>query len=110
MNLVDTPKFVNRQFKEIGINLAIISEESVLAYYIKFHDEICNHHKLPCHVSETKFTNVEYFISFVKFLSKHNLKQDHIKAEDDITEEKIVLVANDDINRDLEIIYKMLDF
>ena len=83
MNLVDTPQFICEQFREIGINLPIISKESVLTYYIRFHDDIYNHNKLPCHVSETRFKEVKYFLSFIKFLSKYNFKQGRVSIEDD---------------------------
>ena len=55
MNLVDTPQFICKQFEEIGINLPVISKESVLAYYIRFHDDIYNHHKLPCKMSSISY-------------------------------------------------------
>ena len=71
MNLVDTPIFIHKQFKEAGIDLPIISKESVLQYYIRFQDNIYNHNKLPCDVSSTRFGKVEYFISFVKYLFIH---------------------------------------
>ena len=70
MNLVDTPIFIHKQFKEAGIDLPIISKESVLEYYIRFQDKIFNH-QLPCNVSNTRFGKVEYFLSFVKYLSIH---------------------------------------
>ena len=117
MNLISTPRFICDQFKEIGVNLPVISEESVLAYYIRFHDDIYDHHKLPCHVSETKFKNIEYFISFIMYFSKYNFKKDypktkevviaeqgiesaHIKSEDsNVTEQDIsIVVATDDTN------------
>ena len=97
MNLVNTPQFIYEQFKEIGINLPMISEESVLAYYIRFHDVIFNHHKLPCHVSNTRFKGVEQFITFIKYLSKYNFKQNFDKTEgDDITEQNVYVVATED--------------
>ena len=92
MNLVDTPQFICKQFKEVGMNLPIISKESVLAYYIRFHDDIYNHHKLPCHVSKTKFKDVKYFISFIKYISQCHFKQDYAEIEsddDDLAEEDV---------------------
>ena len=104
MNLVSTPQFICEQFKEVGINLPVISEESILAYYIKFHDEIYHHHKLPCHVSKTKFKNVKNFISFIIIIYlpivKCNFKQDNIETEDDdLTEQdNDIIVATSDTN------------
>ena len=105
MNLVDTPQFISKQFKEVGINLPIISKESVLAYYIRFHDDIYNHHKLPCHVSETKFKNVKYFISFIKYIKCH-FKQDYVNIEsddDDLAEEDVgIFEASNNTNLTLQ--------
>ena len=100
MNLVDTPQFICEQFKEVGVNLPVISEESVLTYYIRFHDVIYNHNELPCHVSETKFKEVKYFISFIKYLSKYSFKQVHVSIENDRFAEQSVdiLVASNNTN------------
>ena len=69
MNLIDTPIHIHEQFKEVGIELPIISKGSVLEYYIRFQDNIYNHHELPCDVSSTRFSKVEHFVSFVNYLS-----------------------------------------
>ena len=69
MNLIDTPVRIHKQFKEVGIDLPIISKGSVLEYYIRFQDNIYNHHKLPCDISSTRFSKVEDFITFVNYLS-----------------------------------------
>ena len=78
MNLIDTPEHIHDQFQEAGIDLPIISKESVLKYYIRFHDNIYNHHKLPCHVSSTRFSKVEYFVTFVSYL--YDIIKLHSKA------------------------------
>ena len=72
MNLIDTPISIHEQFKKVGIDLPIISKESVLEYYMRFQDNILNNNKLPCNVSSTKFSKVEQFVSFVKYLSIPN--------------------------------------
>ena len=101
MNLVNTPQFICEQFKEIGIDLPIISEKSVLTYYIRFHNVIFNHNKLPCHVSNTRFKDVEQFITFVKYLSKHNFKQNFDKTkDDDVAEQKVYVEATKDDETD----------
>ena len=69
MNLLDTPHVIYRQFKQVGIDLPNISKESVLAYYIRFHDIIFNFQTLPCHVSSTRFGNAKCFMTFVVYLS-----------------------------------------
>ena len=69
MNLIDTPVRIHEQFKEVGIDLPIISKGSVLKYYIRFQDNIYNHHELPCDVSSTRFSKVEDFVTFVSYLS-----------------------------------------
>ena len=71
MNLVSTPLFIYEQFQEVEVSLPFISQQSVLNYYTKFHDEIFMHQSLPCHISTTKFGEVECFITFVEYLSVH---------------------------------------
>jgi len=78
MNLVSTPLCIYKQFKEIDIALPFISQESVLKYYTKFHDEIFVNQSLPCHVSTTRFCNVEQFITFVGFLDVHKMTEDDV--------------------------------
>ena len=73
MNLVDTPREIYCQFNAVGIVLPDISKESVLAYYIRFHDEIFNHENLPCPISSTRFGNAKCFIHFVKYLSLNSV-------------------------------------
>ena len=80
MNLIDTPLYIHEQFKEVGIDLPIISKDSVLKYYIRFHDNIYNQHKLPCHVSSTRFSKVEHFVTFVSYLSIHRILQQYSEA------------------------------
>ena len=99
MNLIDTPMCIHEQFKEVGVDLPIISQESVLGYYIRFQKNICNDQKFPCHVSRTRFSKVEHFVSFVKYLSIHTIKADGKKntntlAKDTtITEEDFAIKA-----------------
>jgi len=69
MNMVSTPLWIYKQFEEVEINLPFISKQSVLNYYAKFHDEIFMHQSLPCHISTTKFSDVENFITFVEYLA-----------------------------------------
>ena len=75
MNLLDTPLFIHKQFKQVGIILPYLSKQVALEYYIRFHDDILNHNDLPCEVSCTKFCNSETFIRFVKFLEIHNINK-----------------------------------
>ena len=75
MNLVSTPLRIFKQFKEIEITLPFVSEQSVLKYYTKFHDEIFVNQSLPCHVSTTRFVDVEQFITFVGFLDVHKMTE-----------------------------------
>ena len=72
MNLVATPMFIQKQFKEVEIILPEISQKSVLKYYVKYHNDIINQNKLPCDISSTKFGNVECFVAFVKYVSIHS--------------------------------------
>ena len=83
MNLIDTPVDIHKQFKEAGIDLPIISKESVLKYYIRFQDDIYNQHELPCDVSSTRFSKVEHFVTFLKYLSIHTIKAAKSNGEQD---------------------------
>ena len=78
MNLVDTPTLIHEQFKEVGIDLPIVSKKSVLKYYLSFHDNIYNQHKLPCHISNTKFITIDCFVTFVNYF--YDIILHHSKA------------------------------
>ena len=89
MNLVDTPREIYHCFKKVGVDLPDISKELVLAYYIRFQAEIINHGNLPCHVSESRFGNVNHFVPFIKYLSIHtidNNSTEHNRAMDTAVE------------------------
>ena len=80
MNLLDTPSDICDQFQTAGIILPVVSEESVMNYYIRFQDEIFNHRKLPCHVSKSKFGKVECFLSLIEYISIHGTKSNASSA------------------------------
>jgi len=85
MNLIDTPFDICHEFKQVGIHLPVLSKKSALEYYVRFHDEIFNHKTLPCHVSESKFSNVNNFVSFVIYVYKCiNKKGREVNTSDDI--------------------------
>ena len=82
MNLIDTPFDICHEFKQVGIDLPVLSKESAIDYYIRFHDEIFNHKELPCHVSESRFGNVSNFVSFVNYVRKCIHDSDNKSRED----------------------------
>ena len=68
MNLVDTPLFVYKQFKQVNISLPYLSKQAVFQYYIRCHDHILSYQDLPCEVTKTKFGNSKNFVQFIEYL------------------------------------------
>ena len=87
MNLIDTPLHICHEFKQIGVDLPVLSKVSALEYYIRFLDEIFNHKTLPCHVSESRFGDVSNFASFVIYI--HKCIRGSKKSREDITPDDI---------------------
>ena len=93
MNLVNTPTLIHEQFKEVGIDLPIVSKKSVFEYYLSFHDNIYNQHKLPCHISNTKFISVDCFVTFISYfydIIQHHSKVAASKDKQNITDTQTV--------------------
>ena len=82
MNLLDTPLFIHKQFEQVKIILPCLSKQVALQYYVRFHNDILNHHDLPCEVSKTRFRNSETFMKFVKYLSIHDINRAPSNVQD----------------------------
>ena len=77
MNITDTPVRICEQFNIVtqqlvppGKQLPFITVESVTKYYTNFYSLIFNENHLPCDIAVTKFKEMQFFITFVKFLMK----------------------------------------